>query len=491
MTDIALMSATAQLQALDRRELSAVELLAAHLARVERLNPAINAIVTRDPEAALAAARASDARRARGEAGALDGLPITIKDAFDVAGMVSTAGARMLRERVPDQDAAAVARLRAAGAVIFGKSNVPVFSGDFQTANPVFGVSRNPWDPDDSPGGSSGGAAAAVATGLSAFELGSDLGSSIRWPAAACGVFGLKATWNLVSNWGMVPPLPEKRMARNTDLVVTGPIARTADDLELVLGAIAGGREPGAPSPVALQPPRRTNPDGLRVALWLDDPIAACDASVRDAVKRAARLLEAQGAVVDEAARPGFSFAEAFEVFALINHAIVAHGLPPHVRARIQAMAAQFAAGDISHQALQARGARMTPGLHQQVANRRLAIRSQWARFFERFDVVLCPPAPVAHLPHDAEPDVHARRIMVDGGARPYLDFLHWACLATGGDLPAAVAPMGLSRHGKPVGVQIIGPAGHDRGVIAVARMLEAVTGGFRAPPLDWVTTPA
>jgi amidase len=491
MSDITLASATHQLAALSRRDISAVELLGLHLERIARLDPALNAIVTLDAAAARAAAEASDARRARGEAGALEGLPISIKDAFDVAGMRSTAGAKALKDRVPEVDAAAVARLRAAGAVIFGKSNVPVFSGDFQTANPVFGVTRNPWNPEDSPGGSSGGAAAAVAAGLSAFELGSDLGSSIRWPAAACGVFGLKTTWNLVSNWGMVPPLPEKRMARNADLVVTGPIARSADDLELVLGVIAGGREPGSPSPVALAEPRRTSADGLRVALWLDDPVAKADASVRAGVIRAARLLEAQGAVIDEAARPGFSFAEAFEVFALINHAIVAHGLPPHIRARIQAMAAGFSAGDLSHLALQARGVRMTPGLYQQVSNRRLAIRGQWARFFERYDVVLCPPAPVAHLPHDAEPDVHKRRLIVDGEQRPYLDFLHWASLATGADLPAAVAPMGLSREGKPVGVQIIGPAGHDLGVIAVARMLEAITGGFRAPPLDWVTRPA
>jgi amidase len=484
MTDLTLESATSQLSRLKAGSISATELLELHLARIARLNPALNAVVGLDETQARAAAAASDARRAAGTALPLDGLPITIKDAFDVAGFVSTAGANAYRERVPDEDAAAVARLRAAGAVIIGKSNVPVFSGDFQTFNPVYGVTNNPWDASLSPGGSSGGACAAVATGMSAFELGSDLGSSIRWPAAATGVYGLKTTWNLVSCWGMVPPPPERRTARNADLVVAGPIARSPDDLELVLRVIAGGREPGSPPPVTLEPPRRLAADGLRVCVWFDDPFAKADSLVREGVMKAARLLEAQGAVIDETARPGFTFEEAFEVYALINHAIVAYGLPPKVRARIQSMAAGFSPTDISHRALQARGARMTPGFHQQISSWRLAVKKQWARFFERFDVVLCPPAPVAHLAHDHIPDVHQRTLQVNGDARPYLDFLIWAALATGADLPALSAPVMLSRAGLPLGVQIIGPHGGDLGVIQVARVLEAITGGFHAPPM-------
>ncbi len=434
MTDPCLLPATAQLALLAARELSAVELLDAHLARIARLNPLLNAVVGLDAARARAMAQASDARRARGEAGALDGLPISVKDAFDVAGFVSTAGAKAYADRVPEEDAAAVARLRAAGAVILGKSLVPTFSGDFQSFNPVHGVANNPWDADFSPGGSSGGAAAAVATGMSAFELGSDLGSSIRWPAAACGVYGLKTTWSLVSSWGMVPPPPERRTARNPDLVVAGPIARTPDDIELVLGVIAGGREPGSPAPVVLAPPRKWQAEGLRVAVWADDPFAKADRTVRDAARRAGRLLEAQGAVVEETARPGFSYEEAYEVFALLNHAIVAYGLPPKVRARIQSLAAQFAPGDLSHRALQARGARMTPGFYQQVQARRMAVKKQWARFFERFDAVIAPAAPVAALKHDHEPDLFARTLDVDGAARPYLDFScgpRWRAAAT------------------------------------------------------------
>lgn len=484
MTDITLRSAKAQLALLAGGRISAAELLELHLSRIERLNPTLNAVVALDVAKARAAALASDARRRAGQDGALEGLPITIKDAFDVAGHVSTAGANAYRERMPEEDAAAVARLRAAGAIIMAKSQVPVFSGDFQTYNPLHGTTKNPWDPALSPGGSSGGACVAVATGMSAFELGSDLGSSIRWPAAATGVFGLKTTWNLISTWGMVPPPPERRSPRNADLVVAGPIARTADDIALILSVLVGGREPGSPSPVALAQPARLDARGLRVCVWRDDPFAKADALVHEGVDRAARLLEGEGAIIDETTRPGFSSQEAFEVFALLNHAIVAHGLPPKVRAKIQAMAAGFSPNDLSHRSLQARGARMTPGLFQQLSQRRLAIKRQWARLFTRFDVVLAPPAPVAFLAHDHGPDLHARTLNVNGEARPYLDFLVWAALASGGDLPALSAPVMRSAGGLPLGVQIIGPAGGDHQVIAVGRMLELITGGFVAPPM-------
>lgn len=477
-------SATALRAALLARRFSATELLEATFARIDALNPRLNAIVAQDREAARAMALASDARIAAGTARPLEGLTITIKDAFDVAGLPSAGGLPAYRERVPSEDAAAVARLRAAGAVIIGKTNVPVFSGDFQSYNPAHGVTNNPWDEARSPGGSSGGAAVAVATGMSAFELGSDLGSSIRWPAHACGVFGLKTSWGLVSTWGAIPPPPERRTPRNADLMVAGPITRAADDLDLILPVIAGPRDVAHAS-APLPEPRFIDAKGLRVALWADDPFAPVDSQVSDAVREAARRLAEAGAIVDETARPSVSFADAFEVYALLNHAVVAYGLPPKVRARIQAQASRFSPNDLSHQALQARGARMTPGLYQQIAHRRLAQKRQWARFFARYDVVLCPPAPVAAIPHDHTPDIHARRLLVNGEPRPYLDFLHWAALATGSDLPALSAPVMLSREGLPLGVQIIAPFGEDRTAIAVGAMLERAGSGFAVPPLS------
>jgi amidase len=464
------------------RRFTATQLLEATFARIDALNPALNAIVAQDRGAARAMAAASDARLADGTARALEGLPITIKDAYDVAGLPSSGGLPAYRERVPEEDAVAVARLRAAGAVMIGKTNVPVFSGDFQSYNPAHGVTGNPWSAAHSPGGSSGGAAAAVATGMSAFELGSDLGGSIRWPAHACGVFGLKTSWGLVSTWGAIPPPPERRTARNVDLMVAGPITRAAEDLDLILPVLAGPRD-AALSGLALTPPRRESAQGLRVALWADDAFAPVDAEVSGAVREAASRLAAAGASIDETARPPLRFSEAFEVYALLNHAVVAYALPPKVRARIQAQASRYSLGDLSHQVLQARGARMTPGLYQQLSQRRMTLKRQWARFFQDFDVLICPPAPVAAIPHDHGPDIHARRLQVNGMERPYLDFLLWSSLATGADLPALSAPVRLSQAGLPLGVQIITAAGEDRMAIAVGRMLEQAGAGYAAPP--------
>jgi amidase len=461
------------------RELSAAELLDATLARIEAVNPVVNAVVGMDANAARVAAAESDRRLRDGEARPLEGLAITVKDAFDVAGLRSTAGAPAYKERVPDTDAAAVARLRGAGAVILAKSNVPVFVSDFQSANPIYGATNNPWDPSRSAGGSSGGAAAAVATGMAAFELGSDLGGSIRWPAHACGIFGLKTTWNLASTWGHVPPPPERRTVRNVDLTVAGPLARSAADLDLVLSIIAGPRDPTVATPLAA--PRRNTPEGLRVALWTDAKLAPVQAEVAAAVREAARRLGDAGANVEEVAAP-VRFEEAFEVFALLNHFIVAYGLPPKIRLKLQQGAGKAAPGDLSHRALQARGTRLTPSAYQHTMLRKQRLQAQWRRFFERYDVVLCPPAPVLAIPHDATPDIHARTLDIDGMPAPYLDFLKWNALASGADLPAAVAPVTRTAAGLPAGVQIIAPEGQDRLAVAVARMLEELGCKYEAP---------
>jgi amidase len=481
MPDLLLQSASALRAQLLARKISAQELLAATVAQIERINTALNAIVEFDLATAERAAQESDARIAEGTPRPLEGLPITIKDCFEVTGMVTAVGAPALKAHRPQQDASAVARLRRAGANIFGKTNVPVFTGDFQTFNPVYGTTNNPWDVNRSPGGSSGGAAAAVATGMTAFELCSDLGGSIRWPAHACGLFGLKTTWNLVSTYGHIPPPLHRRPPRNPDLLVAGPLARSAADLALVLPILAGPREPSlAASP--LPPARKTSPEGLRVAVWLDEPMAQVEASVAAAVQDAALRLADAGAKIDMKARPAFTFVESWEVFALFNHAVVGYGLPPKLRDKIAAQARGFAATDLSHQALQARGVNLSPGAYQALDMRRRHLRRHWARFFTQFDVLLCPPAPVGAIAHDQSPDIHARRIQIDGEAKPYLDLMMWASLATIADLPAAVAPIRIASDGLPRGVQIIAAAGEDLTAISVASMLETLAGGFVAP---------
>jgi amidase len=470
MNELLLRPASDLLEAMRDRQLSSRDLVEATLARIAALNPKLNAFCALDEDGARAAALRADARRARGEAGPLEGLPIGIKDVFDVVGFTASAGVPAFKDRRPEEDAPAVARLRAAGAIILGKTNVPTFAADFQTFNPVHGATHHPIDPAFSPGGSSGGSATTVASGMSALDLASDLGGSIRWPAHACGIYGLKPTWGIVAAYGQVPPPPAKRTERDPDCLAVGPLARSAADLELALKIIAGSRHQARPS--ALRPPRATTPKGLRVALWSNDPFAAAESSVRLAVDEAAQRLAKSGAIVEEAARPPISFAEAFEVFALYNHAVVGWGLPGGLRDKMAAASARYKHGDLSHQALQARGVRITPGDYRDLELRRRKLQSQWARFFERYDVVLCPPAPVGAIRHDTTTDMHKRKLIVDGVERPYLDFLVWSSLASGPGLPAAVAPVGLGPDNMPRGVQIIGAMGEDLTTIAVARMI-------------------
>jgi len=469
--------------ALHKREFSTRDLLGATLAAIDRHNPVLNAIVQMDAASAWRAAADSDARIRRGEARPLEGLPVTIKDCFEVAGLVTSVGAPALQNYVPKEDASAVARLRRAGAIVLGKTNVPLLTGDFQTYNNIYGTTKNPWNLEFSPGGSSGGAAAAIATGMSALEIGSDLAGSIRWPAHCCGVFGLKTTWNIIATYGHIPPMPDMRLERNPELLVAGPLARSAADLSLALDVLAGPRDPAMPAQI-LPPTRKTSPKGLRVALWLDEPFAPVDATVADAVRKAALMLEKAGAIVEPAARPAFSFEEAWEVSAVLVHALIGIGLPEIIRERLAAKDRDFLLGDLSHRALQARGMRLTSLDFLDIQARRQHLHEAWARFFEDFDVVLCPPAPTGAIRHDQRPDPHARFLEVNGTQRPYFDLMLWACLATGAGLPAAVAPVMLGEDGLPRGVQIIAASLEDRTAIACAAMLEALGSGFKAPPM-------
>jgi len=263
VADILEIDAVAQLSALAARRISAVELLKLGLTRHARTHETLNAVVMADPERALAQAKAIDDRRAKGETlGPLAGLAMTIKDTLDVAGMAASAGLEPLRRRQAE-DATAVAQARAAGAVIWGKTNVPVMAGDWQSANSLYGVTRNPWDPQRTPGGSSGGAAAAIAARVTALEIGSDIGGSLRVPAAFCGVYSHKPTWGLVPQHGHVPPSPSSFVER--DLNVLGPIARSARDLRLLLSVMSGGVVAPKSAPAELAK--------ARIALWIEEPL--------------------------------------------------------------------------------------------------------------------------------------------------------------------------------------------------------------------------
>jgi amidase len=465
---------------LELRKYSARELLEAVWGRILFRNPQVNALAAYDYEAALRAAEAADIRFSRGEARALEGLPITVKDSFETAGLITTCGAEELADHCPAEDALAVARLRAAGAVLMAKSNVPRLAGDFQTANALYGVTSNPFDFTRSPGGSSGGAAASVASGFCAFELGSDLGGSIRWPAHACGLFGLKASWGQIPLFGHIPPLPAMRLKNPPELAVAGPLARSAGDLDLVLTATAGPFN--AQGPAFLRKPRKTRPEELRLALWLDEDFAPVDASVSASVRLAAEVLQKSGARVDERARPAFAFAEAFEIYAFLNFAIGFAGMGRETRETIAARGKYFDADDLSYPAIQARAARLDAATFGRLMERRAEITRALVHFFEDYDAILCPPAPCRAIPHDATPDFFERRIETSVGALPYHDLLKWASLASLAHLPAAVAPVGLDSRGLPGGVQIVCAFGEDRSATAIAAMLEQRLSGFIAP---------
>ncbi len=473
-------SATSLATALRTGKVSSVELLQAYLARVDRINPSLNALVVDDRAAALKRARAADRARAKGESwGALHGLPMTVKESFDLQGQPTTWGHVSRKTHVATQDALAVQRLKAAGAVIFGKSNVPLNLADFQSYNKVYGTSNNPWDLTRGPGGSSGGSAALVAAGLTGLEYGSDIGGSIRNPAAYCGVYGHKPTWCIVPKRGhsLAPTA-----GAEADLSVVGPIARSAADLALALKLTAGpdllnARGVGYTLPAA---PKALK--GLRVAVWLDEAIAPVDDSVKTRVEAAARALAKAGAKVDFKARPDFDPAQAYRVYSTLLQANLAARRADfdtllEARSRLRA-------DDHSEHAMNLRAVdrELQGGVRGQPAARSVALGL--ARFFRppRHDV------DAGHRNHCARSTTTAsrcRRARCTSTAST--DPISPSCSGPGWRRPrsclSTVAPAGLTAQGLPVGVQIVGPEMADLSTIWLAAQLAQLIGGFTPPP--------
>lgn len=483
MPDIAFRSALELVVAIRNREISSRELLDHYLERSERHNPAINAIVTLDVEGARTRADEADAALARGEPwGPLHGLPMTVKDTLETAGVRTTAGAPIHREHVPTRDALAVARLKAAGAIIFGKTNTPVFAGDVQTYNPIFGTTNNPWDVTRSPGGSSGGSAAALAAGLTGLELGSDIGGSIRNPAHYCGVFGHKPSFEIIPMRGHIPGPPG--LLTGADIAVLGPLARSAKDLSLVLSLLAGpDNDEGVAWRLELPSPRRGALRQYRVAAWLDDPACPVDNEVRQQLEATVAALRQEGVHVDEQARPGFLFAEALRVYLSLLWAALSPGLEPEVFQNLVEMSTQLPQDDASLLAQVAHGTALRQRDWIILSEARARYRAQWAEFFKNYDVLLCPITPTTAILHDHSEPMMARTIRVNGQERPYLDSVAWAGVIGMAYLPASMVPVGCTARGLPVGVQIVGPYLEDRTTIDFARRLAEVLGGFIAPP--------
>ncbi|MCW5893063.1 MAG: amidase [bacterium] len=476
-------SALTLARALRARTLSSRELLEHFIARVERFNPALNAVVTLDLDRARKAADRADVALARGEVtGPFHGVPMTIKDTFEVAGVRTTAGFPPLAEHVPERDAEAVLRLRRGGVIPFGKTNVPVLAGDWQTYNPIFGATSNPWDTARSPGGSSGGAAAAVAAGLSPLELGSDIGGSIRVPAHWSGIVGHKPTFGLVPQRGHIPGPPGT--LAEPDLNVVGPLARTVEDCEAMLDLLAGPTDDRAIAWTLRPPPaRHERLADFRVAAWLDDPAYPVDSRVRTLLERAMEALRTAGVMVDARARPRLDFSDAVRTYLELLYPLIMAGYPPEQFEAFAQMADALARDDES--AL-ARTARFGTARHREwlAANeRREGFRAAYADLFRRFDVLVTPVNFVPPIAHDHTEPFPARTLGVDGVERSYLDLIAWVGPVTMCWLPATVIPIGATPDGLPVGVQIVGPYLEDRTTLAFARLAQDVLGGAQPPP--------
>ncbi len=473
--EVAYSSAIEQAAAIAAREVSSRELVLAAASRIDEMDTDVNSVVRVDIDAALESAAEADSAVAAGQdLGPLHGVPLTIKDSFQTRGLITTSGAPELAEFVPEVDADPVARYRGAGAIVLGKTNLPIWAGDVQSFNEVYGTTSNPYDLRRSPGGSSGGSAAALAAGLTPLEIGSDIGGSIRNPAGMTGVVGHKPSYGLCSARGQIPGMPGT--LTQADIAVVGPMARTVDDVELGLDLLIGPDDWYTTAWSAELPPARTtDPTRLRVGAWLDDPACPVSTEVVGLLETAVRALEGMGASVDVNARPNLTFEKSVRTFDELIGAALAGGWS---LSELEEMAQR----DLNQGGLGVTHAAQRHRSWLASNERRLQLRRRWREFFVDHDVMLMPVSPRPAIEHDHSMPMTRRTIDVDGNARPYTDQMAWMGLTGVVYLPATVLPVGLTPGGLPVGIQIVGPFLEDRTPIAVARMLEQALGGFERP---------
>ncbi len=454
MTDIVFSSTTQLAAAIRAGQVSAMQVLEAHLAQIDRHNPALNAVVTLDAEGARARAREADQALARGQVwGPLHGVPFTLKDAHATAGMRTTTGFPAL-DLVPQKDSTVTARLKSAGGILIGKTNVPMMLADYQTNNPIFGRTNNPWNIERTPGGSSGGAAAALAAGMTPFEIGTDLSSSIRIPAHFCGVFGLKPTEHRVSLTGLIPGLSTPRSVRIMSCI--GPMARTVEDLDLLYQIIAGpdGRDTEVP-PVPVEAVPELALKQLRIAFAPTFPGFPVAASIRNALEELARQLQPLCAAVDQAPLPNLDFMQE------LSSAGELSGMTTGA----------FQSGEQD---------RPTTLAHYLTAlDRRDQSMIAWEQFFGEWDVLLCPPSMVSAFPHCET----GSPLRVDGQKVDYWMVSAHSTLFNYTGHPAVVLPYKLDRDSLPIGVQLVGKRWDESRLLATAKALTQVTGEFRRPP--------
>lgn len=466
------------------RDVSAVELLERSIARIEAHDGDINAVVIRDFERARAAAVRADAELARGDTRPLLGIPMTVKEAFNVAGLPTTWGIPGTEQIGVHADAVAVARLKAAGAIVIGKSNVAAQLADWQCFNPVYGTTNNPWDASRTPGGSSGGAAAALASGFVPLELGSDLGGSLRIPAHCCGVFAHKPSFGLAPTRGFAPPgTPVLSVGDDVDFAVIGPMARCAADLAIALDVIAGPDDPQSVAyKLVLPPPRHSRLGDYRVLVLDHHPMVPIAGDVQAVLQQFADGLGRAGCKLGRSSPLLPDLEIAATTFLHLMMSFFGADMP------------EAAYEGLKNQVAHIPGARRTPSILElrglvsshrdwiHVDRVRLGITHQWRQLFKEWDVVLCPALPTTAFAHD-HGDMDGRRIDIDGKSVPYKAQAVWSTVASLAGLPATAMPVGLGAGGLPVGAQVIGPFLEDRTTILFAELAERLFGGFVVPP--------
>lgn len=473
-------SALEQGRLLKARKVSPQELLQSCLDQYALHNDSLNAIVVTDLDRAKRAAAASEKRLKRGKPlGPFDGVPMTAKESFDWQGTPSTWGSPAYRENIAAKDAAAIRRLTEAGAVMYGKTNVPFMLADWQSFNDVYGTTNNPWDPTRAPGGSSGGSAVALATGMSALEIGSDIGASLRNPAHYCGVYAHKPTYGIVPYQGHM-----LTSVHPSDISVAGPMARSAKDLGVMLKYLVGveGIEARALS-ISLPDRKLKTLKDFRVAVMLSDEMSEVDEPLQELIANLARFLTPKVKRLSHTARPAFTSDEAMEIYITLLRAATSRRQTDEEFANNVRKLLLFDPDENSYNSRMTRAYVMSHRNWLIASERRHKMRLIWDEFFNDWDVLICPPAASAAFPHDQQGDRHQRLIEVNGRKVPTTDQLFWAGYSGCFYLPSTVAPLGLTRQGLPGGVQIIARQYEDTTAIRFAELLEQHYSHFEPPP--------
>ncbi|MGH1350724.1 MAG: amidase, partial [Methyloligellaceae bacterium] len=468
---------------LRERKVTSAELVEQAIARIEALDEKTNAVIVRDFDRAREAAKLADEAINKGDQRPLLGIPMTVKESYNVGGLPTTWRIEQAKDNIAAKDSVPVKRLKDAGAIILGKTNVSYLLIDWQSANPVYGVANNPWDQTRTPGGSSGGSAAALAAGFTPLELGSDIGGSLRMPASFCGVYSLKPTYNLVPSRGHTPPVePVLSVGARVDFAVGGPLARSADDLDTALKILAAPDDMKAKAyKLELPEPRHDNLKDFKVLVLDEHPLAPTDDAVKNKVNGLADKLTDAGCQISRQSEllPDLSLMGRTYLTMLMS--FFSANLPDEVYARELERAKDLSDDDLSIEASMLRGSTLSHRDWVRTDRIRTGVVDKMNLFFREFDVILCPVSPSVAFPHDHS-HVPGRKLMVNGKEISYLHQSMWISIATLSGFPATTMPVGLNNDGMPIGAQVIGPYLEDRTTIRFASLVEKEFGGFIRP---------